>query len=183
MSRIGKQKIVVASNIQASVGRDAEGAQTLKIKGPSGELSRVFRPEIEIKIENGEIVLTPKEETLFINALWGTYASHILNMIEGVTKGFKKVLVIEGIGFKTVVQGEKMVFNLGFSHQVEMPIPKGIKVVVEKSNIIVTGIDKEQVGQFCAKVVELKKPEPYKGKGIKYEGQVIKLKQGKKTIA
>ena len=183
MSRIGKQKIELKSNVQATLTSDAHGVQTLKLKGPLGELSRAFKPEIVIKIEGSQIILTPKEESLFINALWGTYASHIMNMIEGVTTGFKKVLIIEGIGFKAAIAGEKMTFNLGFSHPVEMMIPKGIKVTVEKGNVTVTGIDKELVGLFCARVVALKKPEPYKGKGIKYEGQVIKLKQGKKTIA
>lgn len=183
MSRIGKQKLVIPSGVQVSLNVE-KGLNIFKVKGPLGELVREFKPEIKIVIENGEIKLTPTdEESIFLRALWGTYASHIKNMLEGVTKGFKKVLIIEGIGFKAQVAGEKITLSLGFSHPVEIKIPKGIKVVMEKSNMIITGFDKELVGLFAEKVTALKKPEPYKGKGIKYEGQIIKIKQGKKTVA
>ena len=183
MSRIGKQKLTIPSGVQASLNIE-KGLQIFKVKGPLGELSREFKPEIKIEINGQDIKLTPEnEEEIFLKALWGTYASHIKNMIEGVTKGFKKVLVIEGIGFKAQVAGDKITLSLGFSHPVEIKIPKGLKVVMEKSNMTITGFDKELVGLFAEKVTALKKPEPYKGKGIRYEGQVIKLKQGKKTIA
>lgn len=183
MSRIGKQQLTIPAGVQASLIIE-KGLQIFKVKGPLGELSREFRPEINIEINGSEIKLTPKDEKIiFLKALWGTYASHIKNMIEGVTKGFTKVLIIEGIGFKAVVAGDKITFNLGFSHQIERQIPKGIKVVMEKSRMTITGFDKELVGSFAEKITALKKPEPYKGKGIKYEGQVIKLKQGKKTVS
>lgn len=182
MSRIGKQIVTVPAGVQATVALE-RGLQVFKVKGPLGELTRDFRPEIKIEIGADGIKFTPRAKTIFLNALWGTTASHVKNMVEGVTKGYKKVLVIEGIGYKAAVQGEKMVLNLGFSHPVEMKIPKGIKVTVEKGNITIAGIDKELVGLFSEKVTALKKPEPYKGKGIRYEGQVIKLKQGKKTVS
>ncbi len=182
MSRIGKQIIELGSGVQASLSAE-KGGQVFKVKGPLGELSRFFRPEIKILIENGEIKLEPVRETIFLRALWGTYASHIKNMVDGVNKGFSKVLLVEGIGFKVALSGDKLVFSLGFSHPVEVIIPKDIKATVEKNKLTISGIDKEAVGQYARKIVAKKKPEPYKGKGIRYEGQVIKLKQGKKTVS
>lgn len=182
MSRIGKQKIAIPAGVTATVALE-KGLQVVKIKGPIGELVRDFKPEIKIEIANGEISATPTAESIFIRSLWGTYVAHMKNMVEGVSKGFKKVLIIEGIGFKVALAGEKLTFNLGFSHPVEVKLPKGIKALVEKNVLTLTGYDKEALGQFAEKVVSLKKPEPYKGKGIKYEGQVIKLKQGKKTVS
>jgi len=182
MSRIGKQKLEIPKDVTAGIVIE-KGLQIIKIKGPLGDLSREFRPEIKIEIVGNEFKLTPKAETIFLRSLWGTYASHIKNMMEGVTKGFKKMLIIEGIGFKAQAQGDKVVFNLGFSHPIEMKFPKEVKVTVEKNNIFVAGVNKELVGLYAEKITALKKPEPYKGKGIRYEGQVIKLKQGKKTVA
>jgi len=182
MSRIGKQITILNQGVSANLTLE-KGEQLLKVKGPLGELSRYFRPEIKIEIEGDGIKTTPTSESIFQRALWGTYSSHIKNMVEGVTNGFKKNLIVEGIGFKVQVSGEKLVFSLGFSHPVEMKIPKGIKATAEKNNLTIFGIDKELVGQFSENITALKKPEPYKGKGIKYEGQVIKLKQGKKTVA
>ncbi|MEI6296806.1 MAG: 50S ribosomal protein L6 [bacterium] len=182
MSRIGKQKLTIPAGVQVNLSVE-KGLNIFKVKGPLGEVSREFKPEIAIEINGSDIKLTPKSETIFLRSLWGTYAAHIKNMLEGVTKGFKKVLIIEGIGFKAQVAGEKITFNLGFSHPVEKMIPKGLKVVMEKNVMTISGFDKELVGQFAEKVTSLKKPEPYKGKGIKYEGQVIKIKQGKKTVS
>lgn len=182
MSRIGKQKLEIPTDVQATLVVE-RGVQIIKIKGPLGELTREFRPEVKAEIENGEVKLTPQVESIFARSLWGTYSSHTKNMIEGVTKGFKKVLIIEGIGFKALLAGDKITFHLGFSHTIEVKVPQGIKVTVEKNVVTITGFDKELVGQFAQKIVALKKPEPYKGKGIRYEGQVIKLKQGKKTVS
>lgn len=182
MSRIGKQKIVIPPGVTANIALE-KGLQVVKIKGPLGELVRDFKPEIKIDLTNGEITALPTAESIFLRSLWGTYIAHIKNMVEGVSKGFKKVLIVEGIGFKVQLAGEKLTFSLGFSHPVEIKLPKGIKAVVEKNVLTLTGSDKELLGQFAEKVVSLKKPEPYKGKGIKYEGQVIKIKQGKKTVS
>ena len=123
-----------------------------------------------------------KNEGDDLSPLWGTYASHIINMLEGVTKGFVKKLEIQGIGFKAEVKGDSMVMNLGFSHSVSLPIPKGLKVTSDKGLITIEGVSKESVGAFAAKLRDQKKPEPYKGKGVRYEGEHVQMKQGKKTV-
>lgn len=182
MSRIGKQKVAIPVGVTVNIALE-KGLQVVKVKGPLGELVRDFKPLIKLELVNGEITASPIEESIFARSLWGTYIAHIKNMIEGVNKGFKKVLIVEGIGFKVQLQGEKLVFSLGFSHPVEVKLPKGIKAAVEKNVLTLNSFDKELLGQFAEKVTALKKPEPYKGKGIKYEGQVIKIKQGKKTVS
>jgi large subunit ribosomal protein L6 len=177
MSRIGKKPIVLPPKTEVSVKDDK-----VTVKGPLGELSRPVRPEIIIKVENGAVTLTPTRNSLDINALWGTYASHIENMIEGVNKPFEKKLIVEGIGYKADVKGKDLVMALGFSHPVKIEIPAGLKVTSEKNNLTVSGLDSELVGQFAAKIRSQKKPEPYKGKGIRYADEVIRRKQGKKTV-
>jgi len=154
----------------------------LTVKGPLGTLTKKMKQDIEITIGASEITLVPKKITLETKALWGTYASHIMNMIKGVSTPFVKKLIVEGIGFKSEVKGKNLVLALGFSHPVNVLIPETLKVTAEKNVIIATGIDKEVVGEFMASVRALKKPEPYKGKGIRYEGEVVKRKQGKKTV-
>ncbi len=176
MSRIGKKVIAIPANTEATF---VDGVFTAK--GPLGTLTKKLKPEIEITIGSAEITLAPKRVTLENRALWGTYASHIMNMLAGVTTPFVKKLIIEGIGYKSEVKGDKLQLALGFSHLVNVPIPASLKVTAEKNVITVTGSDKEVVGEFVANVRSLKKPEPYKGKGIRYEGEVVKRKQGKKT--
>ena len=176
MSRIGKKIITIPKSTEVS---NSDGVLT--VKGPLGTLTKKFKGDIEITIGATEITLVPKVESLANKALWGTYASHIINMIAGVTTPYVKKLIVEGIGFKSEVKGDTLVLALGFSHQVNVPIPKILKVTAEKNIITVTGIDKEVMGEFVAQVRSLKKPEPYKGKGIRYEGEVVKRKQGKKT--
>ena len=182
MSRIAKKPIKVSDKIKVVLVPDNDG-YLFKVAGPLGENSRVFKKDIKIEINNDGIKLSPtRVDSLAQKALWGTYASHIKNMIEGVTDGFKKVLQIEGIGYKTQVAGTKMVWSLGFSHTIDVEIPKGLKVTVEKNMVSITGTDKEVVGQFAAQLVSMKPPEPYKGKGIRYEGQVVRIKEGKKSV-
>ncbi|MFA6536613.1 MAG: 50S ribosomal protein L6 [Candidatus Paceibacterota bacterium] len=176
MSRIGKKPIAIPNGTTVSVLNNV-----VKVKGPLGELSRNFRPIIGIAIDNNQVILTPKRTGVEVSAMWGTASSHVNNMINGVNKAFEKKLILEGIGFKSEVKGKKMVFSLGFSHPVEMDIPEGLKVTAEKNLITVSGIDKELVGQFAAKVRDLKKAEPYKGKGMRYEKEVIRRKEGKKA--
>jgi large subunit ribosomal protein L6 len=176
MSRIGKKVIVIPEKTEVNL---SSGVFT--VKGPLGTLSKNFKSDININIGDKEITLQPKKETIETRALWGTYASHIMNMIEGVNKLFSKKLILEGIGYKSEVKGDKLVLALGFSHPVNVQIPEGLKITAEKNLITVSGIDKETVGEFSAKVRALKKPEPYKGKGFRYEGEIIKRKQGKKT--
>jgi large subunit ribosomal protein L6 len=176
MSRIGKKVIAIPKGTEVS-----NSLGVFSVKGSLGTLTKKFKQDIEITIGSDSITLVPKKDTLENRALWGTYASHIMNMISGVTTPYVKKLVIEGIGYKSEVKGENLVLALGFSHPVNVPIPKTLKVTAEKNVITVTGIDKEVVGEFVANVRSLKKPEPYKGKGIRYEGEVVKRKQGKKT--
>ena len=176
MSKIGKQIIQIPEKVEASF---TEGIFTVK-SGPA-TITKIFKPVIDVKIDGKEITLAPRAEDVFTRSLWGTYASHIKNMIEGVVRGHTKKLILEGIGFKSEVKGKDLVFALGFSHPVTVPIPEGIKATAEKNLITITGIDKEKVGEFAAKLRSLKKPEPYKGKGFRYEDEVIRRKQGKKT--
>ena len=177
MSRIGKQEILIPKGVEVT-----KNGVTLSVKGPKGSLSKVFRDDITITIEGGKITLNPKRNDKFSRSLWGTYASHIKNMIHGVETPYQKKLILEGVGFKSEVKGKEFVFALGFSHPVVVKIPEGITATAEKNNITISGIDKELVGSFASSVRALKKPEPYKGKGMRYEGEVIRRKQGKKTV-
>jgi|SRR3989344_4947644 len=176
MSRIGKKVIVIPPKTEVSF---TSGVFT--VKGTHGTLQKQFRPLIDININEKDITLAPKKETLETKALWGTYASHIMNMLSGVNTPFVKKLILEGVGFKSDVKGSNLVLALGFSHPVIVSIPEDLKITAEKNIITVTGANKESVGEFTAKVRALKKPEPYKGKGMRYEKEVIRRKQGKKT--
>ncbi|KND51615.1 MAG: ribosomal protein L6 [Parcubacteria bacterium C7867-003] len=176
MSRIGKKVISIPVGVEVKYT-----SPVFTVKGPQGTLSKDFKKDVEITITPTEITLAPKVSTLESRALWGTYSSHIQNMVKGVTTPFVKKLILEGIGYKSEVKGTNLVMSLGFSHQVIVPIPEALKLTAEKNLITGTSADKEVLGSFMAKVRSLKKPEPYKGKGMRYEGEVIKRKQGKKT--
>ncbi len=177
MSRIGKKIIILPEKTELKV---VDGS--VLVKGPLGELSRVLHPVIEVKVSGNEARVNIKKVTLESRALWGAYASHITNMIAGVNKLFEKKLILEGIGFKSEVSGNKITLALGFSHPVVVLIPESLKVTAEKNVITVSGRDKEQVGQFTARLRSLKKPEPYKGKGMRYNDEIIRRKQGKKSV-
>ncbi|MEK7147982.1 MAG: 50S ribosomal protein L6 [Patescibacteria group bacterium] len=177
MSRIGKKLITLPEKTEVNV-RDG----SMVVKGPLGELTRELHPIIDINIEGNIVTIVPKKLTLESRALWGTYASHLTNMVAGVNKPFEKKLILEGIGYKSEVKGDKIVFALGFSHPVEVEIPKTLKVTAEKNNITISGSNKEEVGAYAAKLRALKKPEPYKGKGMRYDAEVIRRKQGKKSV-
>lgn len=176
MSRIGKKEIEMGSSTEATFS-----SGVFSVKGPKGTLERNFLPDISIVLEGKKVTLSPAKENNFTKALWGTYASHIKNMIKGVNEGFEKKLILEGVGYKSQVSGDKLVLALGFSHPVEVLIPQGLSVKAEKNVVTIAGSDKELVGSFAAKVRALKKPEPYKGKGFRYHDEVIRRKQGKKT--
>ncbi len=176
MSRIGKKVISIPSGVEVNY---TSGVFT--VKGSGGTLSKDFKKDIEITVTPTEITLVPKTPSIASRALWGTYSSHIQNMVSGVCSPFVKKLILEGIGYKSEVKGTNLVLALGFSHQVIVPIPAPIKLTAEKNLITGISADKEVLGSFMAKVRSLKKPEPYKGKGMRYEGEVIKRKQGKKT--
>lgn len=177
MSRLAKKPINLPEGVSAKKDNN-----TIIIEGPLGKLSRIFRSEIEINIDGRCINLKgPEKETVMARTLLGTYASHLSNMVEGVTKGYEKKLIIEGVGYKWEIKDKEVILSLGFSHPVKVIIPAGLKVGVEKGTMTVSGADKELVGQFAARVKSLKKVEPYKGKGIHYEGERVRRKQGKKT--
>jgi len=178
MSRIGKQPITIPEKTTVKV----EGGAVV-VKGPQGELQRSFLPLVSISVFDSQVILKPTSPTQLAKALWGTYASHVVNMIQGVNTPFEKKLIIEGIGYRAELQGEKLVLSVGFSHPVTVLIPTGIEVKVEKSVINIKGSDKEKVGEFAAVVRAVKKPEPYKGKGIRYENEIVRRKQGKKSVA
>ncbi len=176
MSRIGKKPVSIDEKTEITISDSS-----VKVKGPLGELSMDYLPVIEIKKEENQVVLVPKKNDIKTNALWGTYSSLISNMIQGVTEGYKKILIIEGVGYRAEIKNNKIVLKVGFSHEVEIDIPNDLKVEIEKEKIIISGIEKQKVGQLAAVIRKTKKPEPYKGKGIRYEDEIIRRKEGKKT--
>lgn len=177
MSRIGKQKIQIPEGVKIS-----QNGNIFTVVGPKGTLTKNFRDDVVITVSDKVIGLDIKRNDKFSKSLWGTYASHIKNMIAGVINPYQKKLILEGVGFKSEIKGKTFNFALGFSHPVVVQIPEGITATAEKNIITITGIDKELVGSFTAAIRALKKPEPYKGKGMRYEGEVIRRKQGKKTV-
>jgi large subunit ribosomal protein L6 len=176
MSRIGKKAVVVPSGVTANV----EG-QTVKMKGPKGALQVVLHDDIAAKMDKGAIQLEPRFETKRARSQWGTSRTLVANLIAGVTKGFEERLEINGVGFRAAVQGKTLNLQLGFSHDVNYPIPQGITIATPKpTEIVVSGIDKQQVGQVAAELRGYRPPEPYKGKGVKYVNEYIFRKEGKK---
>ncbi|MEK7658718.1 MAG: 50S ribosomal protein L6 [Patescibacteria group bacterium] len=182
MSRIGKKPIEIPEGVKV----DIQG-QNLKILGPKGELQIQLNREVKVDIdENGKNILVSKRKetaTGKAGALWGLYRALIFNMVYGVTKGFEKKLEIEGVGFKAMIDGDNLVLNVGFVNPVKIKKPEGINFLVEKNVITVSGINKEKVGQISAIIRKVKKAEPYKGKGIKYQGEKIRRKEGKKVVS
>lgn len=176
MSRLAKRPIAIPASAEITIsGGD------IRVKGPKGTLTKMGHRHISIEVTPEGVQVTKKGDSIEAQAAVGTYASHVRNMMEGVTKGFSKKLLVEGVGFKWDVAGKTLNLALGFSHPVKMDIPEGLTVVAEKNALTISGHDKELVGQFAANVRALKKPEPYKGKGIRYDGEVIRRKQGKKA--
>lgn len=175
MSRLGKQPITIPAGVTVTFA-----GGVLTVSGSKGTLKREVRKDVDIAIEGETITLAPGK-TNMAPALLGTYAAHTRNMIKGVTTGFEKVLEIEGVGYRAEVKNGQVVLNVGYSHPVLLDIPEGITAVVEKSVITLSGFDKDAIGQFAANVRKVRKPEPYKGKGIRYRGEFIIRKQGKKA--
>lgn len=174
MSRVGKKPIIIPNNVEVKLQDNK-----ISVKGPKGELSRSINPAIKIKIEDNKILVNREKDDKTSKSLHGLTRTLIANMIEGVTQGFKKILDISGVGYKVQSSGDKLTFQVGFSHPVVIDVPKNIEAKVEGANIIINGIDKEKVGEFSAKVKEIKPVEPYKGKGIKYIGEYVRRKAGK----
>ncbi len=178
MSRIGKQPVKIKDNVKVSIDDN-----TILVSGPKGELSMKKLPSVTLELKGDEILISTVDGSKSASAFWGLTRSLISNMVEGVLNGYEKKLQIEGVGFKVELKGNKLVMALGFSHPVEFEAPDGIKFEVEKNIITVSGIDKVLVGQVAANIRKLKKPEPYKGKGIRYQGEVVRRKAGKKAAS
>jgi large subunit ribosomal protein L6 len=176
MSRIGKKPVAVPSGITANV----EG-QTVKVKGPKGALSFVVPDDVAVKLDGGQIKVDPRNETKRARSQWGTSRTLIANLIAGVTKGFEQRLEINGVGYRAAVQGKNLNITLGYSHDINYPIPDGITIVTPRPvEIVISGADRQKVGQVAAEIREYRPPEPYKGKGIKYSDERIFRKEGKK---
>lgn len=178
MSRIGKKPIDIPSGVDASLA-----GNTFTAKGPKGTLVLTHHHEVSVEISEGKVLVHPAGRSQWVPALWGTTAKLIENMFRGVTNGFSKQLELNGVGYRMSLQGKKLVFALGFSHPVEMQVPEDIEAKVENLTLTVSGMDKQHVGQFAAEIRRLKPVEPYKGKGFRYVGEVVRLKEGKKSAA
>ena len=175
MSRIGKKPVPIPAGVTVDL-KD----ETLKVKGPKGELALTIHPKVTVSKNDSEIIVSVKHpDEKSERALWGLFRALINNMVVGVTTGFTKILEINGVGYKAASSGKKLVLNLGFSHPIEMEVPPGLEAKVEKNVITITGSDRQAVGQFAAVVRSQRKPEPYKGKGIKYQDEIIRRKAGK----
>ena len=176
MSRLAKRPIAIPAKTEVTVS-----GGSVNVKGPKGTLQRPLHRLVTIEVGKDGVQVSPKGDSLQSRALIGTYASHVKNMMLGVNSGFSKKLFIEGVGYKWDVQGKTLNLALGFSHPVKVAIPEGLTVKADKGALDISGFDKELVGQFAADIRAMKKPEPYKGKGIRYDGEVIRRKQGKKA--
>ena len=176
MSRVGKKPVAVPSGVTATVD-----GQLIKVKGSKGELSFVVPENVSVAMEDGAVAVNPRDETKDARAKWGMSRSQVANLVEGVTKGFERKLEINGVGYRAAVAGKVLKLSLGYSHDVEYAIPTGITITTPKpTEVVVAGIDKRQVGQTAAEIREFRSPEPYKGKGVKYAGEFIFRKEGKK---
>jgi large subunit ribosomal protein L6 len=176
MSRVGKKPVVIPSGVNASV----EG-QLVKVKGPKGAMQLMLHDDVAAKVEDGSVKVDPKLETKRARAMWGTYRALVANLIEGVTKGYERKLEINGVGYRAALQGKNLQIQLGYSHDIVYPGPEGITITLPKATeVVITGIDRQKVGQVAAEIRSFRTPEPYKGKGVKYSEEFIFRKEGKK---
>ena len=176
MSRIGKKPIPVPAGVTVNLN-----GQNVAVKGPKGELKALLVEDVLAKLEAGSIKVDPRDQSKFARSCWGMSRTMIANMIKGVTEGYSKSLEINGVGYRAAVQGKALQLNLGYSHDVAYPIPEGIEIKTPKpTEIVISGIDKQRVGQVAAEIREYRQPEPYKGKGVKYSTERIFRKEGKK---
>ena len=176
MSRIGKKPVPIPSGVTANV----EG-QTVKVKGPKGQLQVVLPDDVTVKMDKGEVKVDPRNDGKRARSMWGTSRTLVNNLVTGVTKGYERKLEITGVGYRAALQGKNLQIALGYSHDVVFAIPEGIAIATPKpTEIVISGIDKQKVGQVAAEIRAFRPPEPYKGKGVKYEGEFIFRKEGKK---
>ncbi|MGH6854323.1 MAG: 50S ribosomal protein L6 [Aestuariivirga sp.] len=176
MSRIGKKSVPVPAGVTVNLS-----GPNLSVKGPKGELKLVLAEHVLAKLESGGIKVDPRDDSKLARSCWGMSRTLVSNMVKGVTQGYSKTLEINGVGYRAAVQGKGLQLNLGYSHDVNYPIPEGIEIKAPKpTEIVISGIDKQRVGQVAAEIREFRAPEPYKGKGVKYAGEYIFRKEGKK---
>lgn len=176
MSRIGKQPIAIPGGVTVE-----QAGSEISVKGPKGLLSLSLVEQVECAIADNQITISPKDQSQTARSMWGMQRTLVSNLIEGVTNGFQKKLEIKGVGYRAQLKGKILNLQLGYSHEIDFPIPEGITIECpDQTTIIISGINKQQVGQVAAKIREYRKPEPYKGKGIKYSGEYIFRKEGKK---
>ena len=176
MSRIGKKAIAIPQGVTATLD-----GQTVTVKGPKGQLAWTVVDEIEVKQENGELTLSPRDDSTRSRAMWGLSRTLVSNMVDGVTKGFEQTLELVGVGYRAAMKGQALSLQLGFSHDVDIPAPAGISFAVPKqTEIRISGIDKQLVGEMAARIRKIRPPEPYKGKGVRYAGEKVRRKEGKK---
>jgi large subunit ribosomal protein L6 len=176
MSRIGKKTVAVPESVEVKIEK-----RKITVKGPKGTLVFEFHPDMKVVLEEKELRVENTKKTKAAGALWGLTRVLMSNMIEGVTKGYEKQLELQGVGYRMAVKGNKLEMALGFSHPVEVNIPEGLEAKIEKNVMTISGIDKQKVGQFTASIRSLKKVEPYKGKGFRYVGEIVRKKAGKKA--
>jgi large subunit ribosomal protein L6 len=176
MSRIGKKPIAIPSGVEATVS-----GQTVKVKGPKGQLEVTLINDVSVEIKDGSIIVAPLDQTKRSRSMWGLSRTLVQNLVTGVTDGYSKTLEINGVGYRAQMQGQALQLQLGLSHDVVHPIPQGLEVKLTKpTEIVITGIEKQLVGQFAAEIRRYRPPEPFKGKGIKYSDEYIFRKEGKK---
>ncbi|QCK87136.1 50S ribosomal protein L6 [Phreatobacter aquaticus] len=176
MSRIGKKPVAVPAGVTAQVS-----GQTVKVKGPKGELAFTCPEDVVVSLNGDAVKVDPRDQGKRARSMWGMSRTRVSNLIVGVTKGFEKKLEITGVGYKAAAQGKVLNLSLGYSHDINYPVPNGITIATPKpTEIVVAGLDKQQVGQVAAEIREFRGPEPYKGKGVRYEGEFIFRKEGKK---
>ena len=176
MSRIGKKPVAIPAGVTLTLH-----GQTVAVKGPKGQLSWTVVDEVVLKLEGAELTLTPRDDSTRARAMWGLSRTLVNNMVVGVTAGYETVLELVGVGYRAALKGEMLSMQLGFSHDVEMPPPAGISFTVPKqTEIHVLGIDKQAVGEMAARIRKVRPPEPYKGKGVRYAGELVRRKEGKK---
>ncbi|OFW84023.1 MAG: 50S ribosomal protein L6 [Alphaproteobacteria bacterium GWF2_58_20] len=176
MSRIGKHPVAVPAGVEVKVN-----GQNVSVKGKLGQLNAVLPEGVVVKLEGGAVSVQPRTDSREDRSMWGTARTVVNNMVKGVSEGFHEGLEIEGVGFRASVSGHELTMQLGFSHDVKYPIPEGITIKSDRpTHLVISGADKQMVGQVAAEIRGFKRPEPYKGKGIRYEGEVIRRKEGKK---
>jgi large subunit ribosomal protein L6 len=175
MSRLGKLPVALPDKVTVNAANDL-----VTVKGPNGELKTHYTDDVKVEVKEGKVWVSAANDTQRARAMWGTVRANVKNLVEGVSTGYKKQLDINGVGYRAAVQGQIITIALGFSHEVKYIVPTGVKVAMDKTSIVLSGADKQKVGQVAAEIRELRKPEPYKGKGVKYSTETVRRKEGKK---